>query len=295
MVLCATAGPDRTTGAQCCLVNSMLTKRTSSRRHDRTIVKHLLLQRMFAITNVRLMHDPMSEATATRVISYARVSTGAQAASGLGIEAQHLAVQMAAVQQGWQIVDACTDDAVSANIEPAQRPELGAALERLDAGDADVIAAVRLDRFVRSNRDLLTLLDLSSRGGWEFIGLDVPITSEVPAGTFMRTVVGAFGELERSMISERTRAALAVARSQGKRLGRPSQQSPEARELATALRAEGLSLRKIAAALTESGIRTATGKSIWSASSIQGLLRTVKFDQEAEANAARHAAEQRNR
>ena len=237
----------------------------------------------------------MSETTAIRVISYARVSTGAQAASGLGIEAQHLAVQMAAAQRGWQIVDTCTDDAVSANIEPTQRPELGAALERLDAGEADVIVAVRLDRFVRSIRDLQTLLDLSADGGWEFICLDVPIGSDVPTGSFIRTVVGAFSELERALISERTKAALAVARSQGKRLGRPSRQSPEARELAAALRAEGLSLRKIAAALTEAGIPTATGKSAWSHASVQVLLRGIELDKEAEANAARYNAEQRDR
>ena len=121
----------------------------------------------------------------------------------------------------------------------------------------------------------------------------MPIGSDVPTGSFIRTVVGAFSELERALISERTKAALAVARSQGKRLGRPSRQSPEARELAAALRAEGLSLRKIAAALTEAGIPTATGKSAWSHASVQVLLRGIELDKEAEANAARYAAEQR--
>ena len=239
------------------------------------------------------MHEEGNESAAKRVISYARVSTGGQAASGLGTEAQHRAVRAAAAGQGWRIVDICTDAAVSATVEPARRPELGAAIERLDAGKADVIAAVRLDRFVRSIRDLQNLLDLSAKGGWEFVCLDVPISSDVPAGVFMRNVVGAFNELERSLISGRTKAALAVARSQGKRLGRPSQQSPEAKKLATALRAEGLSLHKIAIALEEAGLCTATGKTVWSPSSVRGLLRTVRLDQEAEANAARHYTERR--
>ena len=241
------------------------------------------------------MYEEGNEHVLKRVISYARVSTGAQAASGLGTEAQHRAVQAAAAGQGWQIVDICTDDAVSATIEPARRPELGAALERLDASKADVIAAVRLDRFVRSIRDLQNLLDLSARGGWEFFCLDVPISSDVPAGVFMRNVVGAFNELERSLASGRTKAALAVARSQGKRLGRPSRQSPEAKHLATALRAEGLSLHKIAVALEEAGLCTATGKTVWSPSSVRSLLRTAQLDREAEANAARHASERRSR
>ncbi len=227
-----------------------------------------------------------------RVISYARVSTGAQAMSGLSIEAQHLAVRLAALQRGWQIVDTCTDDGVSSNIEPTCRPALGAAFERLDAGEADAIVAVRLDRFIRRMCDLQTLLTLSESGSWEFICLNLPSDSDVAVGSFMRTVVGAFGELERSMTSERTRAALAVAHGQGERLGRPSRQSQEAKELAMKLRSEGLSLRKIGAALEEAGLRTPTGKRIWSPSSVQSLLRTARLDQEAEDNAARYNAEQ---
>ena len=271
----------------------MLTKRTSSRRNDQTVIKHLLLSRMFATTNVRLMHDPMSETTATRVISYARVSTGAPAASGLGVKAQHVAVRMAAFQRGWQIVHTCTDEAVSAGIEPTQRTALGAALKRLDAGEADAIVAVRLDRFIRRICDLQTLLALSESGGWELIGLDVPDSGDVSAASLLRNVVGAFNEYERLLICERTRAALAVARSQGKRLGRSSRQSQEAKDLATALRADGLSLRKIGVALEEAELHTATGKTVWPPSSVQSLLRTARLDQEAEVNAARYAAEQR--
>ncbi|WP_420627144.1 recombinase family protein [Candidatus Poriferisodalis sp.] len=61
------------------------------------------------------------------------------------------------------------------------------------------------------------------------------------------------------------------------------------------MRADGMSLRRIAGALTESGIRTATGKTTWPPSSVQALLCTARLDQEAEANAARYAAEQLQR
>ncbi len=61
------------------------------------------------------------------------------------------------------------------------------------------------------------------------------------------------------------------------------------------MRADGTSLRKIGAALTAAGIRTATGKTEWTASSVNSLLRTVQFDREAETNATRYADEQRNR
>ncbi|WP_419920193.1 recombinase family protein [Candidatus Poriferisodalis sp.] len=239
------------------------------------------------------MYEQMYVSESKRVISYARVSTGAQAASGLGTEAQHRAVRAAAAERGWHIVDTYTDDAVSATIEPQKRRQLAEALTRLDAGDADVIAAARLDRFIRSVRDLQTLLDLSADGGWEVVGLDLPVNPDLPVGSFLRTLLSAFNELDRALISERTIAALAVARSRGTRLGRPSRQPETAKELAVAMRSDGKSLRMIASALTESGIRTATGKITWHPSTIKALLRTADFDKEAEANAAQYAAEHR--
>ena len=140
-------------------------------------------------------------------------------------------------------------------------------------------------------RDVLRLVDHAQTGGWELVCLDMADNSHTPAGTFRRMVVGAFTEMERALISERTSAALAAARSQGRRLGRPSQQPQQAKNLAVTLLADGCSLREIAGALTESGITTATGKTTWTHSSVQGLLRTAQLDREAEANAARYAAE----
>lgn len=237
------------------------------------------------------MYEEDSGSGLKRVISYARVSTDAQAVSGLGIEAQHRAVQAAAAERGWQIIDCCTDDAVSGVIEPSRRPQLSVALTRLDAGEADVLAAVRLDRFSRLQRDLYALFDLAARSGWELVGLDVPISDDEPVGVFLRNILGATNELDRALISDRTRSALAVARSRGQRLGRPSRQSEAAKELAIALYTDGSSLRQIAAALEDMGLHTAAGKTEWAPSSVKSLLRTVQLDQEAEANAARYAAE----
>lgn len=241
------------------------------------------------------MYEQDNGSRLKRAISYARVSTGAQAASGLGIEAQHRAVRATAAAQGWQIVDFCTDDGVSSTIEPSRRPQLSQALARLDAGEADALVAVRLDRFARSSRDLQALIDLADSGGWELIVLDVPVDGDLPVGAFLRTILGAASQLDRSLISDRTKAALAVARSRGQRLGRPSRQPEAAKELAMAMHADDKSLREIAAALQEAGLRTATGKTEWPHSSVRGLLHTAQLDQEAEANAARYAAEQSQR
>ncbi len=201
-------------------------------------------------------------------------------------------MQAAATERGWQVVGYCTDDAVSAGIEPRHRPQLAMALAQLEAGEADVLAAVRLDRFARRTRDLQDLLDLAAEGRWELIALDVRDSGDLPVSTFLRNILSAANEFDRALISDRTKAALAVASWQGRRLGRPSRQPQAAKDLAVALRADGYSLRNVAAALEEAGLQTATGKATWPVSSVRSLLRTVELDQEAESNAARHAAEQ---
>ena len=192
-------------------------------------------------------------------------------------------------------MDFCTDDGVSSTVEPNRRPKLSQALARLDAGEADALVAVRLDRFARSSRDQQALIDLADHGGWELVVLDLPVDSDLPVGAFLLTILGAANQLDRSLISDRTKAALAVARSRGQRLGRPSHQPQAAKELAVAMHAGDMSLREIAAALQAAGLRTATGKTEWPHSSVRGLLRTAQLDRQAEANAARHAAEQRSR
>lgn len=256
----------------------------------------LLRKRTFLqCTSVRKMQARQHSPVPKRIISYARVSTDAQASSGLGIEAQHRAVHAAAAERGWQIVGHCTDDAVSAGIEPRHRPQLAVALAQLVAGEADALVAVRLDRFARRTRDLQHLLDLAAEGGWELVALDVRDCGDLPVSTFLRNILSAADEFDRALISDRTKAALAVASSQGKRLGRPSRQPQTAKDLAVALRADGCSLRKIAAALEDAELRTATGKTTWPVSSVRSLLRTAELDRAAEANAARHAAERRDR
>src|SRR6516164_8648621 len=52
------------------------------------------------------------------------------------------------------------------------------------------------------------------------------IDTSTPAGKAMFQMMGVFAEFERAMIVERVKAGLARARTQGKRLGRPSAMTP---------------------------------------------------------------------
>jgi DNA invertase Pin-like site-specific DNA recombinase len=109
------------------------------------------------------------------------------------------------------------------------RPELAALLGRLRPGDTVIV--VRIDRLARSLAHLLEVLDRVRAAGAHFRSLSDPIDTASPTGRLVLQVIGAIAEFERSLIAERTRAGLAVARARGRRLGNPALQAgdPEAR------------------------------------------------------------------
>ena len=207
-----------------------------------------------------------------RVISYARVSTGAQAATGLSIDAQHRAVAVAAAARGWRVVERVTDEAISGAVPVDERPGLGTALVQLEQGEADVLMATRVDRLARDTLATLRLFDRAERLGWELITLDAPEGVKTHDGRLLVGVLAVIAAHEAGSARARTVAALQTARRNGTPLGRPSRQPEPARTVAKQLHAEGYSLREIAAALEVAGILTATGKTTWHHSSVAALL-----------------------
>ncbi|WP_420444857.1 recombinase family protein [Candidatus Poriferisodalis sp.] len=223
-----------------------------------------------------------------RVISYARVSTGAQAQSGLGIDAQHQAVDREAAARGWQVIDRITDDAVSGTTPTERRPRLRAALEKLGHGDADMLATARGDRLARSTIELLRLYERAEAEGWTLVSLDAPGGLGGPESRLFVGVRAVIAEFEAGMTRARTTEALDAARRRGQRLGRPSRHAETTKALATQLRSAGHSLNQIAVALTTAGVLTPTGNTAWSRSSVASLLRTIDLDDQARANAQAH-------
>lgn len=193
------------------------------------------------------------------VITYCRVSTDEQAVSGLGIEAQRAAIERELNAREWSEVFAVVDAGVSGTVAPMERPQLAEALAMLEAGEADALVVAKLDRATRSIGDLVQLMERADNEGWDFVALDLGVDTATSMGRAMASVAGAFAQLERDLISERTRAALAVKKAQGVRLGRPSEQSAENLDRVAELTREGLGVRKIADRMNEEGRTTGRG------------------------------------
>jgi len=142
---------------------------------------------------------------------YARVST----------DDQTPALQLAALHKaGCKIV--FKDDGLSG--ATTKRPALLRCFKKLEHGDTLVVW--KLDRLGRSLRDLISMLDDLKIRGVKFRSLTEAIDTETPTGRAMWQMIGVLAELERSLISERTRAGVKAARGRGVKFGRKPKLSP---------------------------------------------------------------------
>ena len=209
----------------------------------------------------------------TRAIIYRRVSTDEQ---GLGLDAQYTTAAKAITDRGWTEIMVRTDNATSGAVAPIKRPAFAEALGLLESGEADALVVAKLDRATRSVADLCDLLDRANQQGWTFVALDSPEVG-TPMGRAMVQISGVFAELERAMIRQRTRDALAALKASGRRLGRPVELAPAVRARIADEHARGDSLRAIADRLTTEQVPTARGGR-WHASTIRGVLHSLALD-----------------
>jgi len=206
-----------------------------------------------------------------RVVTYLRVSTGDQVRSGLGMEAQRAALAEAGGRDGWELVAERVDEGVSGRVPWAERPGLVAAVRLVDVGEADAVAIARLDRLARRVEDSLQLVRQLGAG---LVCLNPAIDTTSATGWFGLTVLAAAAELESTLASERTRAAMLAKAARGERIGRPRSCSDEVLDQVLELRAAGETLVSISAALNEAGISTPAGSPRWWPSHVSRLLRT---------------------
>lgn len=213
-------------------------------------------------------------------VSYLRVSTREQGKSGLGLEAQSETVARFCRAEGFEVV-ATFQDVASGKLPVEARPGLAAALE----GAKRVRCPVVVSKLDRLSRDVAFISGLMSRG--------VPfIVAELGADTdpFILHLFAALSEKERALISQRTKAALAVLIAQGRELGNQTNLE-EARRLAASanravadqfaarvgttvrqLREQGFTLASIAERLNTMRVPTARGGA-WHPMTVRNVLR----------------------
>ena len=219
------------------------------------------------------------------IVTYIRVSTASQGKSGLGIEAQREALARFAEAEGAVIVAEHVEVETGKGADALdRRPKLAAALATARRHKC-AVAVAKLDRL---SRDVAFISGLMAQR--------VPfIVAELGADAdpFMLHLYAALAEKERSLISTRTKAALAAAKARGTVLGgfrghkidataqaagvaavkaQAAARAADALPIVLELQASGLtSLRAIADGLNARGITTPRG-GLWSAVQVSRVI-----------------------
>jgi len=212
-------------------------------------------------------------------IAYYRVSTERQGQSGLGLDAQREAVarhigQAELVAEFTEVESGRKND----------REQLAHALSLAKRTKATLVIA-KLDRLARNVHFISGLLESSV----PFVCADMPEADR----TFLQ-MMAVFAEWEARKISERTKAALAQVKAQGRQLGCPTPEVGSALGIAKIqakadryaervgplvqdiVRKSGAcTLRDIAAALTARGVETPRGNINWNPSQVSNLLKRI--------------------
>lgn len=223
------------------------------------------------MTLAERVSDTKGPIRVTTVIGYVRVSTSEQAQSGAGLDVQRAAIRAECERRGWTLLG-LHEDAGASGRSMNGRPGLASAVERLERHEADALVVSKLDRLSRSMLDFAGLMERSRRKGWALVALDLGVDTSTPSGEAMANVLATFAQLERRLIGERTRDALAVKRQSGVRLGRPPVLDRRVVRRIVRLRRSGATLTSIADRLNRDGVSTAHGGQVWRHSSVRAVL-----------------------
>lgn len=179
------------------------------------------------------------------VALYARVSTDKQ-----NVDSQLLELREVVKSNGWTIVKEYVDEGISGKHGRDKRPQFDLLLKDAVRRKFDVVMCWDISRLGRSLQDLILFLnDIQSKSIDLYIhqqGLDTSTTT----GRLMFSLIGCFAEYERNIISERVKAGLRRAVSDGKKLGRPTNINEGSKSAVKLLREKGLSINKIAKELS---------------------------------------------
>lgn len=215
------------------------------------------------------------ETAAGPAVLYVRVSTDEQARTGVSLDAQEERLRAYCTMRSLVVAKVIREEGVSGSKPLAKRAGGADLLAMVSSGKATNVVALKLDRLFRNTADTLTTTTTWDRAGVALHLVDyggAAIDTRSATGRMMLTMLAGFAEFERNLISERTTSALAYKRDHGRVSGtvpygydrrgdalvvNPAEQATIAQ--VRTLRDEGLSLRAIAARLTDAGTPTKRG------------------------------------
>jgi DNA invertase Pin-like site-specific DNA recombinase len=203
------------------------------------------------------------------------VSTEEQSREGVSLDTQAAKIRAYADLHDMDLVGIIEDAGISGKSIKA-RPGIRAVLEMVKARKVDAVIVYKLDRLARNTIECLEMAKLMDKSGCAEHSISEKLDTQSALGRFFFTLTASLAEMERGLISERTKAALAQKRANGEKTGGDCPYGYKAvngklvadmaeQRLISRIRelkGNGLSLRKIVAALEADGYRTRKGTKI---------------------------------
>ncbi len=220
-------------------------------------------------------------------IGYIRVSTEGQVEDGVSLEAQRAKLESWAKLNDEHELIVFKDAGISGS-SMSQRPGLRDALDAV-CKRRGVLVVYSLSRLARSTRDTLSISDRLAKAGAELVSLSEKIDTTSASGKMIFRLLAVLNEFERDQVAERTRSAMAHMRRTGRRISRfapygwdfddegkglvVNRAEQRILQRMRRLRGEGMTLRQIAAALTERDVPTKHGRGGgWTPKVVRSLL-----------------------
>jgi DNA invertase Pin-like site-specific DNA recombinase len=127
------------------------------------------------------------------------------------------------------------DEIVSEKVSGVSKNKqaLDSLIASLSAGD--VLVVIRMDRLGRNTLQLLELVEQLEQKDVHLVILDMNIDTRTPTGKFFLTIMAGFSELDRTMIKEKQRAGIELAKQKGKYKGRPKKYTDKSSKMNQAM------------------------------------------------------------
>ena len=220
-------------------------------------------------------------------VLYTRVSTEEQSVNGVSLEDQKERLLSYCKMKGLEPVHIIQEKGVSAAKPLATRPGGQELLQIVKKGDVEHVIALKLDRLFRDAADALNVTQTWDKDGVALHLVDMggqAINTASAMGRFFLSMMASFAELERNLISERTKAAMEYKRSHRETYGPPpfgfrkvennlveDKIEMEIIKRVKKWREQGQTLMKIADTLNKKNVPTKRGGK-WAAATIKYLL-----------------------
>ena len=179
----------------------------------------------------------------TKVALYCRVSTNDQYP-----ENQVRILSDLAVKNGAEVVSTFIDKGISG--VKKDRDALNQMLSAARSRKFNTLYVLSIDRLSRSVKNLIETVETLNDLGITIVFQRENIDTKSAMGQFFLTVLGSLAQFEREIMRERINAGIARAKSQGKKMGRPSKLNDGLKNAVTMLHQKGVSIRDIAKTCT---------------------------------------------